>query len=226
MDVDVSESENFQNLKEELKSNDQPVQEESPREIEAPKPEKIPFKRLKPEEKKRKWGTDSTGLNTLFANIVKVDLDTIKELCPDLQFLEEDEVKLESVPPRERKRSVDQKISNRKVSIDDSEMPTFRTQTSVNSTTSEPTSEQDDNSNIIALNRKISIVDDTASKLKPPPSPAKHPVSAVLYITNLVRPFTLKQLKELLERTGKIKEEGFWTDRIKSKCYVHYDTVE
>ncbi|KAJ8978908.1 hypothetical protein NQ317_008887 [Molorchus minor] len=66
--------------------------------------------------------------------------------------------------------------------------------------------------------RKISI------QLRPPPSPARNPISEVLYISNLVRPFTVKQLKELLERTGKIKEGGFWTDRIKSKCYVQYET--
>lgn len=215
MDVDISESEHFKNLEEELKTTEEP-----------PKIEKTPYKRLKPEEKKRKWGTGSTGLKTIFSNILKIDLESVKELCPDLKFLEEDEVKLEAMAPRERKKSVDQKVSSRKVSIDELETPTLKTQTSVNSTNSEPVSEQDDNSNIIALNRKISIVDDTASKLKPPPSPAKNPVSAVLYITNLVRPFTLKQLKELLERTGKIQEDGFWTDRIKSKCYVHYESIE
>lgn len=42
----------------------------------------------------------------------------------------------------------------------------------------------------------------------------------VLYITNLVRPFTVNQLRELLLRTGKIVADGFWIDSIKSKCYV------
>lgn len=35
-----------------------------------------------------------------------------------------------------------------------------------------------------------------------------------------VRPFTLGQLKELLNRTGTVVEEGFWIDKIKSHCYV------
>lgn len=35
-----------------------------------------------------------------------------------------------------------------------------------------------------------------------------------------VRPFTLGQLKELLNRTGTLVEEGFWIDKIKSHCYV------
>lgn len=155
----------------------------------------------------------------------KIDMDSIKIVCPSVQFLKESEVKLESVP-KERKKSESEALSKRKVSIER------------NASTSEVEEENDKDSseeesepevvkeNIIAMNRKISIVDDTASKLKPPPSPAKNPVSKVLFITNLVRPFTVKQLKELLERTGKIKDDGFWTDRIKSKCYVQYHTVE
>ncbi|KAL5281441.1 hypothetical protein ACFFRR_005065 [Megaselia abdita] len=50
--------------------------------------------------------------------------------------------------------------------------------------------------------------------------------SPILYITNLVRPFTIMQLKGLLARTGKIVENGFWIDRIKSKCYVKFDNED
>jgi hypothetical protein len=44
-------------------------------------------------------------------------------------------------------------------------------------------------------------------------------------VRNLVRPFTLIQLKELLLRTGKIKNfdnGGFWIDKIKSHAMVEY----
>ncbi|KAH8377565.1 hypothetical protein KR093_005987 [Drosophila rubida] len=59
------------------------------------------------------------------------------------------------------------------------------------------------------------------------PSPARNRASHVLYISNLVRPFTVLQLKGLLARTGKIvDEDGFWIDRIKSKCYVAYATED
>lgn len=153
-----------------------------------------------------------------------MDVESIKIVCPSLEFLSESEVNLESTP-RERKKSESE--YKRKISIDnkseDSDRPDYERQVSEDSSGElkvEP------NPNIIAMNRKISIVDDTASKLRPPPSPAKNPTSDVLFITNLVRPFTVKQLKELLERTGKIKEEGFWTDRIKSKCYAQYETAE
>ena len=68
--------------------------------------------------------------------------------------------------------------------------------------------------------RKISIVLDDARTLQNSPSPPRHKASDVLFISNLVRPFTINQLKELLARTGTIVEGGFWIDKIKSKCYV------
>lgn len=40
------------------------------------------------------------------------------------------------------------------------------------------------------------------------------------FFVQQVRPFTLGQLKELLNRTGSVVEEGFWIDKIKSHCYV------
>ncbi|XP_011190710.1 apoptotic chromatin condensation inducer in the nucleus isoform X2 [Zeugodacus cucurbitae] len=58
------------------------------------------------------------------------------------------------------------------------------------------------------------------------PSPRNKKTSNVLFITNLVRPFTVLQLKGLLARTGKLVEDGFWIDRIKSKCYVQYETED
>lgn len=83
--------------------------------------------------------------------------------------------------------------------------------------------------------RKVVLVSDTsngktveaaANKVARPPSPAKFNSSSILYITNLVRPFTVLQLKGLLARTGKISENGFWIDKIKSKCFVKYETEE
>ncbi|KAF5299937.1 hypothetical protein FQA39_LY11310 [Lamprigera yunnana] len=177
----------------------------------------------------RKWGKSSVGLELMKPVLHKIDINTIKEFCPTLQFLDESEIKIDV---RERKSSYShEQREKRKISIDyksdDGDYKRIEKQNSVNSLEMEEIAEsENDNSNIIAMNRKISIVDDTASKLKPPPSPAKNPTSEILFITNLVRPFTLKQLKELLERTGKIRENGFWTDRIKSKCYAYYESVD
>lgn len=153
----------------------------------------------------------------------KIDMDSIKIICPSVQFLKENEVKLQSVP-KERKKSDAETVVKRKISMENNTSKSEAEEENGKDTSEEESEPEAVKENIIAMNRKISIVDDTAGKLKPPPSPAKNPVSKVLFITNLVRPFTVKQLKELLERTGKIIEDGFWTDRIKSKCYVEYHT--
>jgi len=58
------------------------------------------------------------------------------------------------------------------------------------------------------------------------PSPAKNPPGRTLSIRNLVRPFTLRQLREFLSKAGTVREEEFWIDRIKSHCYVTYETVD
>ncbi|XP_059806770.1 apoptotic chromatin condensation inducer 1b isoform X2 [Hypanus sabinus] len=58
------------------------------------------------------------------------------------------------------------------------------------------------------------------------PSPPRGKTSLIVHICNLVRPFTLGQLKELLNRTGTLVEEGFWIDKIKSHCYATYSCIE
>ena len=52
------------------------------------------------------------------------------------------------------------------------------------------------------------------------PSPARNPPTHILHVEHLTRPFTILQLKDLLEEDGKMVEGGFWTNRIKSHCIV------
>lgn len=68
----------------------------------------------------------------------------------------------------------------------------------------------------------VSITIDDPVRTARQPSPPRGKVSSIVHISNLVRPFTLGQLKELLSRTGTLVEEGFWIDKIKSHCYVTY----
>lgn len=58
------------------------------------------------------------------------------------------------------------------------------------------------------------------------PSPARNAVSNIVHVRNLVRPFTVLQLKELLGRNGNLIEDQFWIDSIKSHCYATYETEE
>uniref|UniRef100_A0A1A8FUH0 Apoptotic chromatin condensation inducer 1b n=2 Tax=Nothobranchius korthausae TaxID=1143690 RepID=A0A1A8FUH0_9TELE len=72
----------------------------------------------------------------------------------------------------------------------------------------------------------VSITIDDPVRSTRQPSPPRGKVSNIIHVTNLVRPFTLLQLKELLNRTGSVVEEGFWIDKIKSHCYVTYASTE
>uniref|UniRef100_A0A665V383 Apoptotic chromatin condensation inducer 1b n=1 Tax=Echeneis naucrates TaxID=173247 RepID=A0A665V383_ECHNA len=72
----------------------------------------------------------------------------------------------------------------------------------------------------------VSVTIDDPIRTTRQPSPPRGKVSNIIHVTNLVRPFTLGQLKELLNRTGTVIEEGFWIDKIKSHCYVTYTTTE
>ncbi|XP_072381912.1 uncharacterized protein Acn isoform X2 [Diabrotica undecimpunctata] len=172
------------------------------------------------------WGK-SDWLENISATSYKIDVETIKIVCPSVQFLSESEVKLEDICKEVIKPEVDVKKKTVEKEEEKSDEESEKEKSEEEDSAEEQKKpEITTNPNIIAVNRKISIVDDTAAKLRPPPSPAKNPPSDILYITNLVRPFTAKQLRELLERTGKIKEDRFWTDRIKSKCYVQYECLE
>ncbi|XP_026577192.1 apoptotic chromatin condensation inducer in the nucleus-like isoform X2 [Pseudonaja textilis] len=73
---------------------------------------------------------------------------------------------------------------------------------------------------------RVSITIDDPVRTAQVPSPPQGKVSCIVHICNLVRPFTLGQLKELLGRTGTLVEEAFWIDKIKSHCFVTYSTVE
>uniref|UniRef100_H3CR72 Apoptotic chromatin condensation inducer 1a n=1 Tax=Tetraodon nigroviridis TaxID=99883 RepID=H3CR72_TETNG len=72
----------------------------------------------------------------------------------------------------------------------------------------------------------VSITIDDPVRTARQPSPPRGKVSCIVHISNLVRPFTLGQLKELLSRTGTLVEDGFWIDKIKSHCYVTYCSTE
>lgn len=74
--------------------------------------------------------------------------------------------------------------------------------------------------------RGVTVTIDDPVRAAPRPSPPRARPTPIVHLCNLVRPFTLGQLKALLGRTGTLREDGFWIDRIKSHCYVTYASVE
>ncbi|XP_071217408.1 apoptotic chromatin condensation inducer in the nucleus-like isoform X2 [Salvelinus alpinus] len=79
---------------------------------------------------------------------------------------------------------------------------------------------------ISQLKSGVSITIDDPVRTAKQPSPPRGKVSNIVHVSNLVRPFTLGQLKELLGRTGTVLEDSFWIDKIKSHCYVTYSSAE
>uniref|UniRef100_F1L1F0 Apoptotic chromatin condensation inducer in the nucleus n=1 Tax=Ascaris suum TaxID=6253 RepID=F1L1F0_ASCSU len=57
-------------------------------------------------------------------------------------------------------------------------------------------------------------------------TPARYPLSQVVMIRQLTRPFTSERLKRMLSTFGTIVEGGFWIDTIKSTCIVKYSSIE
>ncbi|XP_065080519.1 apoptotic chromatin condensation inducer in the nucleus [Ochlerotatus camptorhynchus] len=181
--------------------------------------EEKPLRR--PLQRKRRWLSSKTDTK---ASVITISTDSLKNIISEpVKPVPLSDVKLESSPepeeivdsneeqaPGERRRSKDKLAikSSEKEHIEESDYK------------AKPLDK-------LLGNRKISIVsDDGNTAIARPPSPAKHHSSNILYITNLVRPFTVLQLKSLLARTGKIVENGFWIDKIKSKCYVKYETED
>ncbi|XP_055614395.1 apoptotic chromatin condensation inducer in the nucleus [Uranotaenia lowii] len=193
-------------------------------------PEKKPVEPVRRTlQKKRRWISSKTDTKS---SVITISTDSLKNIISEpVKPVPLSEAKLESSP--EPEEIVDSTEERSAANLE------RRRSKDVISKSSEK--ENFDNGSALAeeykpkpadkLNpgtvRKISIVsDDGNNPVVRPPSPAKHHSSNILYISNLVRPFTVMQLKGLLARTGKIVENGFWIDKIKSKCYVKYETED
>ncbi|XP_029158671.1 apoptotic chromatin condensation inducer in the nucleus isoform X2 [Nylanderia fulva] len=166
--------------------------------------------------RKRRWGT---ALSTDTAPSFSISTDSLKALVPGAKPLSINEVRLskDDDEDKDRHRSNDKRHN----SSDSTNDKITDESLQKNGTAKKGNGKTD---NHIATRRKISIVKEMPH-VKSPSPPASKPTN-ILLIKNLVRPFTLNQIKELLSRTGTIVENGFWMDRIKSKCIVEYSNED
>ncbi|XP_050361883.1 uncharacterized protein LOC126781104 [Nymphalis io] len=171
--------------------------------------------------RKRRWGSRPSKLST--QKSLTISTDILKEIIPDVKPAEFDEVIEEKKHKRVEVAAKIERPVLPKIIIDNTENVEIHKDHKLEDKDKENVKAKDSN---LASMRKISIVRDSDNFISRPPSPPKHKQSSILYITNLVRPFTLPQLKNLLQRTGKIMENGFWIDRIKSKCFVKYENED
>lgn len=172
----------------------------------------------RPLQRKRRWLSSKTDTK---AAVITISTDSLKNIISEpVKPVPLSDVRLESSPEpeeivdsNEEHSSGERRRSKDKLSIKAPEKENI-----------EEAEYKPKPADKLLGTRKISIVsDDGNAAIARPPSPAKHHSSNILYITNLVRPFTVLQLKGLLARTGKIVDNGFWIDKIKSKCYVKYE---
>lgn len=166
--------------------------------------------------RKRKWLSSKSSAPKV--QEIAISSDSLKGIISDVKPVPLADIKLESSPEPDHESDDVKVVSS--TSIDYSRRSEERT------FDASPTADDSNDAKPSAVHasRKVSIVQE-ADEARPP-SPPKHTPCNILYITNLVRPFTVLQLKGLLQRTGKIVEDGFWIDKIKSKCFVKYDTEE
>lgn len=173
-------------------------------------------------QRKRRWLSSKSDTK---ASVITISTDSLKNIISEpVQPVPLSDVKLESSPEPEEivDSNEEQPTGERRRSKDK-----LSTKSSEKENVEDHQDYKPKPADKILGNRKISIVsDDGNTAIARPPSPAKHHSSNILYITNLVRPFTVLQLKSLLARTGKIVENGFWIDKIKSKCFVKYETED
>nr|SVE90820.1 EOG090X0F73 [Daphnia sinensis] len=166
--------------------------------------------------KKRRWGT-SQLLPTKKPALV-ISTDSLKTLVPDAKPLSAEEVRLGSP---NFQPSVKPTV-NHTTEGEDHQLPAADKIAKV------------ENVRRVAVEiaaealapSKPEVVMAAAAPLLEATSPAQQPRSSVLNVSNLVRPFTINQLKELLARTGHLIEGKFWIDRVKSSCLVQYATED
>ncbi|XP_075212121.1 apoptotic chromatin condensation inducer acinus isoform X4 [Lycorma delicatula] len=202
---------------------------------------------VEPVQRKRRWGASKT-IRPPKKPVLCISTDSLKNLIPEAKPIPIEEVRLsveedterdqeqeerersnenkeaaEEIKKKEKKEVKKERERHRdKEKVKDEKKVRDREKRE-KEPTKPVTSEKPSTDKV---NRRICVLSEDARKLVRSPSPARHRPSSVLFITNLVRPFTVPQLRNLLARTGKIAENGFWIDKIKSKCYVQYTDEE
>ncbi|XP_050675459.1 apoptotic chromatin condensation inducer in the nucleus isoform X1 [Leptidea sinapis] len=170
--------------------------------------------------RKRRWGSRPNKLTT--QKSITISTEVLKEIIPDVKPVEFEEVIEEKKHKRVEVPNKVEKPVLPKIIIDNSENVALNKRESLDKDTENVKCRDIQPTTV----RKISIVNDSDNITARPPSPPRHKQSNILFITHLVRPFTLLQLKNLLQRTGRIIDNGFWIDKIKSKCFVIYENED
>lgn len=171
----------------------------------------------KPVQKKRRWGSSQISESS----VVKkgISSDELKVLISESNSTENDiaTAKVSKAVSEEESAQSTNAIANKEPEPKEEEVK------KVVDASVKPSADSNEKSEPLVVKERKSEESERAVRGV---SPAKNPESTVLFVSGLVRPFTLPALKKLLTAHGTIDEEKFWIDKIRSKCYVVYQTVE
>ncbi|XP_074646742.1 apoptotic chromatin condensation inducer in the nucleus-like [Tubulanus polymorphus] len=203
--------------------------------------------------RKRRWG--STKQTTLRKQPIAISSDSLKTLIPDIKAVlttesNAEQSKLAESEEEEEGRKI---VKIRRTVLcegDESGENENNKENEAMDTKEEEAAEEEKSGGVLEkVGIKKLIVDDNEQNVKPKvyrtistqgsrpyfdapkpaprsPSPAHHDVTAFVHVMNLVRPFTLNQLKELLGTYGQLVDDGFWIDKIKSHCFATFESEE
>ncbi|OTF70668.1 SAP domain containing protein [Euroglyphus maynei] len=167
-------------------------------------------------QKKRRWGSSQTNESSVLKK--GISSDELKQLIND-SIIDNDEPAIKVSKSNEEKTL----FNNKTDESPPQQKPTEIIETEIKKVDISFKNEVVEMSQVEIEQKENGNIEENGQRSL---SPAKNPESTVLFITGLVRPYTLMQLKKLLNSNGQIDEEKFWIDKIKSKCYATYSSVE
>ncbi|GES85190.1 apoptotic chromatin condensation inducer in the nucleus-like [Rhizophagus clarus] len=167
--------------------------------------------------------TTTTVDSTLHDNQSNEELKRPRRVLKTHRKSVDDSKALTSLPPKKNENDVDEfddsiTTESLKEILNVTQSPTEHddTEKQNNGQNYDDSSQKEEDADI---DREI----ETSEQIRNIPPPQHEPTST-LHIKNFVRPLTLPMVRDLLEQFGRI--EYFWMDKIKSHCYVKFETTE
>lgn len=177
--------------------------------------------------RRRRWGGSVSSLGD---NISKgISSDRIRELIPDVEVSNGDTTTKVSKTEQKNLPSNTQRVQSQSVTTN-IDVPSKRDIRVVRKTNISDENSNDEQKGIsfqpgnISRTVHLFTQESIEEQVKRPASPAKNPESNMIFITNLVRPFTLIQLHDILSKSGTLVKDKFWIDKVKKNCIATYST--
>jgi len=188
-------------------------------------------------KRKRRWGNTAESSVTISSDSIKKLIPDVKldssavETLPELDYQEDENEFAEEA--EEEKKDADEEISQEEEEGDGERKRKGR-RVKVDSAKKIKMGQPDDKGVVVVesdsearrKSQEAEVVDLEGEERAKSADVRTDSTSQWLFISGLVRPYTINQLKNLLGKTGTIAENGFWINNIKSFCYVKMSTED